>query len=560
MDERNVDALVVGAGFTGLYMLHSLRKLGLAAQVIEAGDDVGGTWYWNRYPGARCDIESFEYSYSFDEDLQREWKWSERYAAQPEILSYLRHVAERFDLRRDIAFSTRVTSAKWDDARQRWSVETDKGERYSARYCIMGTGCLSSFNRPNIPGLDDFAGPIYMTGQWPHEGVDFTGQRVAVIGTGSSAIQSIPHIARQAGHLTVFQRTPNFAVPAHNHPLTDDDHERLQPDYPALREQARRSLVGAWRALPQTETPALAATQEELEADLDRRWEFGGLPGFVGSHPDSGLDPAAADRIAEYVRNRIRSRVNDPDVAERLCPASHPFASKRLCVDIGYYETYNRDNVELVDVNATPIEAVVAGGVRTSAQAYPADALVLATGFDAMTGSLARIDIRGKGGQALRDKWEGGPLTYLGLMSAGFPNLFMVTGPGSPSVLSNMVTSIEQHVEWIAALLGEMERHGAAVIEPLPEFEQGWVALSNECAAPTIYMQANSWYLGANIPGKPRIFMPFIGGVHAYRDICDEVAGRGYAGFAIDGVANTQAVDFAGHVFKYMPEAAQAAA
>jgi cyclohexanone monooxygenase len=558
MDERQVDAIVVGAGFSGLYMLHRLRQLGLSAQVIEAGEDVGGTWYWNRYPGARCDIESYDYSYSFDEALQQEWVWSERYAAQPEILSYLRHVAERFDLRRDIVFRTRVAAARWNEERQRWSIETDRGDSISARYCIMATGCLSSFNRPEIPGLDDFSGPVYLTGQWPHEGVDFTGQRVAVIGTGSSAIQSIPLLARQAAKLTVFQRTPNFAVPAQNHPLPEAEQQAIKAAYPALREQARYQAVGAARILPPSPEPALTMAPRELEADLDRRWEVGGLVGFIGSHPDTTFDPAAAELVAEYVRRKIRGRVTDPKVAELLCPNDHPFASKRLCVDIGYYETYNRDNVELVDLRATPIKAIVAGGVVTTAATYHADALVLATGFDAMTGALGRIDIRGAGGAALKDKWAAGPLSYLGVMSAGFPNLFMITGPGSPSVLSNMVTSIEQHVDWIATLLGELNRRGARRVEPLADAEQVWVEHGNAVAALTNYMQANSWYVGANVPGKPRIFMPYVGGVHTYRGICKEVAERGYAGFAIDGAANRETIDFMDHVLRQMPEQAAA--
>lgn len=557
MAAKSVDAIVVGAGFTGLYMLHKLRGLGLSAQVVEAGTDVGGTWYWNRYPGARCDIESFDYSYSFDEGLQQDWVWSERYATQPEILSYLQHVAERFDLRRDIAFETRVTAAHWDEAQQRWHVETDRGDSFDARFCIMGTGCLSSFNRPNIAGLDSFAGPTYMTGHWPHEGVDFTGKRVAVIGTGSSAIQSIPQIARQASHLTVFQRTPNFAVPAQNHPLTEADHRKVKANYAELREAARQSLVGAALMVPQSTQPALAASPEELTADLDRRWEHGGLPGFVGTHPDVGTELEAAERLADYVRGKIRQRVKDPAVAEKLCPTNHPFGSKRLCVDINYFETYNRDNVTLVDINETPIEAVEPEGVRTSAGLVPVDALVLATGFDAMTGTLARIDIRGRGGVALKDEWAHGPHGFLGLMTAGFPNLFTVTGPGSPSVLSNMVTSIEQHVEWISDLLAAMRARGAKVVEALSASEDRWVEHANAVAEPTIYMHANSWYVGANVPGKPRVFTAYLGGVNTYRAICDALAAEGYPGLAFDGQGRECELDF--ESFLPVPEEAEAA-
>jgi cyclohexanone monooxygenase len=554
MSDREYDAIIVGAGFAGLYMLHKLRGLGFTARVIEAADDVGGTWYWNRYPGARCDIESFDYSYSFDEDLQQEWEWSERYAPQPEILRYLQHVAERFDLRRDIQFETRVERASWNDDSKRWTITTDAEDNYSAQYCIMGTGCLSSFNRPDIAGLDDFAGPVYLTGHWPHEGVDFTGQRVAVIGTGSSAVQSTPIIAEQADQLTIFQRTPNYVVPAHNYNVPAEEAQAIKQSYAELRATAQESSVGSGRTLPRTPVLATKLDEDTFQADMERRWAVGGLVGFVGAYADLIMDPVAAERVEAFFADKIRERVKDPETAEKLIPSGHHIMSKRLCVDTGYYENFNRDNVELVDLKATPIDRIEAGGVRTGERLYEADALVLATGFDAMTGALDKIEIRGKGNQTLAEKWEGGPITFLGLMSAGFPNLFLVTGPGSPSVLTNMVSSIEQHVDYIAGIMSMMRERGAQEFEPLPASEPAWITHNNTAAEMTTYMQANSWYMGANIPGKPSIFMPYIGGFPAYRNICDEIAGKGYCGFAIDGEGQPCDVDLDDHMMRLMPE------
>lgn len=546
MAKADLDAVVVGAGFTGLYMLHKLREMGLAARVFEAGGDVGGTWYWNRYPGARCDCESKEYSFSFSPELEQEWEWSERYSAQPEILAYLQHVAERFDLKRDIQFDTRVVSAHFDDETALWTVKTDQGDTLTARYCIMGTGCLSSTNRPDIPGLDSFAGETYLTGLWPHEGVDFAGKRVAVIGTGSSAIQAIPMIAQDAASVTVFQRTPNFAIPAHNHVLSEEEQAAFKASYRDIRAAERSSQSGIdMRDRGPTDRAALEISAEQRNADFERLWgkEEGGLF-FFGSHVDTLVNLDAAELAADFVRDKIREQVTDGDVAELLCPKTYPLGSKRLCVDTNYYETYNLPHVRLIDLQSTPIEQITPEGVQTSEELFEADIIVLATGFDAMTGSLSRIDIRGTGGLALKEKWAAGPVNFLGLMSAGFPNLFTVTGPGSPSVLSNMVTSIEQHVEWIADTLAELERRGARTIDALPETEQAWVEHVNAVAAPTIFIHSNSWYLGANIPGKPRIFMPYIGGCFTYRQICDHVAQNDFVGCAIDGRPNTAPLDF----------------
>jgi cyclohexanone monooxygenase len=528
--ERGLDAVVVGAGFAGLYTLYRLRGLGLSVHVFEAGNGVGGTWYWNRYPGARCDVESMDYSYSFSDELQQEWTWTERYAAQPEILKYINHVADRFDLRRDITFSTCVTSAVFDDATGRWRVETDRGDRVSARFCIMATGCLSDAQLPAIKGRETFAGHWYHTGTWPHHDVDFTGQRVAVIGTGSSAIQSIPIIARQAMHLYVFQRTPNYSMPAHNAPLDRDYERRVKAGYAEFRRQARQSRVGF--VVERSGDSALAVAPEEREREYEKRWQRGGL-GFSAAYTDILTNKEANDTAAAFFRDKIRAIVRDPAVAATLTPDDYPLGTKRLCVDTNYYSTFNRENVTLVDLRTTPIDAITPRGVRTTSVEYAVDSLVFATGFDAMTGALLKIDIRGRGGISLREKWSGGPRTYLGLTVAGFPNLFMITGPGSPSVLSNMIVSIEQHVDWIADCLQHLRRHDRERIEATLEAETAWVAHVNEVGHMTLYPLAKSWYMGANVPGKARIFMPYIGGVGVYRQKCDEIAAAGYAGFTL---------------------------
>ncbi|MEZ5818615.1 MAG: NAD(P)/FAD-dependent oxidoreductase [Hyphomicrobiaceae bacterium] len=527
---KAVDAIIVGAGFGGMYMLHRLRELGLTCQVIEAGTGVGGTWYWNRYPGARCDTESMQYSYSFSSELQQEWSWTERYASQPEILRYANHVADRFDLRRDIRFETRVTSARFDETANRWSITTDKGDCYSARYCIMATGCLSTARLPDIPGRDSFAGATYHTGHWPHEGVDFSGLRVGVIGTGSSAIQAIPVIAESARHLTVFQRTPNYSIPARNGPMTDEYEAQWKNDYERRRAEARLTRTGILSNF--NDQSALDVAEAARRRNYEARWIAGGTT-FMAAYNDLVTSKAANDTAAEFVREQIRAIVKDPKVAELLAPKDYPIGTKRICADTLYFETYNRANVSLVDIRSSPIEAITTSGIRTTDASYDLDAIVFATGFDAMTGTLLAIDIRGRRGAALRDKWEAGPRTYLGLMCADFPNMFMITGPGSPSVLSNMMVSIEQHVDWITRCLGHLESRQLSVIEPTQEAEDDWVAHVNELAGKTLYPAAASWYMGANIPGKPRVFMPYIGGVGRYRQHCDKVASAGYPGFVM---------------------------
>jgi cyclohexanone monooxygenase len=525
------DVVVVGAGFAGMYMLHRLRGLGLKVRVYEQGGDVGGTWYWNRYPGARCDVESMQYSYSFSDELQQEWDWSERYAPQAEILNYARHVAERFDLRKDIQFNTSVDRAVFDESDSTWQVTTSDGKTVSAKFVVLATGCLSNARLPEFKGLPDFKGKVYHTGHWPHEKVDFTQQRVAVVGTGSSAIQSIPVIARQARHLYVFQRTPNFSIPAHNAALTAEQREAFRKIYPEVRRFAREeSRNGLYAELP--DRGALDDGDNARRARYEQRWANGGLT-FMFAYNNLILDQAANDTAADFVRAKIAEIVRDPQTAKLLQPDNHPIGSKRICVDTDYYATFNRPNVTLVDIRERGIEEILPNAVRTGAKDYEVDALVLATGFDAMTGSVARIDIRGRSGQTLKQKWAEGPKTYLGLMCAGFPNLFIITGPGSPSVLSNMIISIEQHVDWIADCLVWMRQRSLEMMEASQQAEDHWVAHVNEVAQMTVYPQANSWYMGANIPGKPRIFMPYIGGVGVYRRICDDVAAKGYEGFAM---------------------------
>ena len=528
---RRVDAVVVGAGFAGLYAHHRLRQLGLTLQGYEAAADVGGTWWWNRYPGARCDVESMDYSYSFSPELEQEWTWTERYATQPEILRYVNHVADRFDLRRDIRFETRVTAATWDEPAHRWRVETDCGDSATAQFLVMATGCLSAAKQPEVDGIESFRGPIFHTGRWPHDGVDFTGLRVGVIGTGSSGIQSIPLIARRASQLTVFQRTPNFTMPAKNAPLDPAAIRERKARAAETRQAMRESRAGVIVPLP--EHSALEVDDERRRATFEAAWETGTLYGMVAAFNDLLVDREANETAAEFVRRRIREIVDDPEVAERLCPRNHPFGTKRPCLDTDYYATYNRDNVTLVDVRETPIVEITPAGIRTTTGEHDLDAIVFATGFDAMTGPLLGPDITGVGGLRLRDKWATGPRTYLGIATAGFPNLFTITGPGSPSVLVNMLMAIEQHVDWVADCMAYLRERGLASIEATVDAEDRWVDHVNEVADLTLFPRANSWYMGANVPGKPRVFMPYIGGLPRYTQICDEVAADDYRGFTL---------------------------
>ncbi len=527
---KEVDAVVVGAGFAGLYMLHRLRGLGLSARCFEAGGDVGGTWYWNRYPGARCDIESLEYSYSFDDDLQQEWRWSERYSAQPEILRYIHHVAERFDLRRFVQLNTRVVSADYDEREGRWVVATDDGEVTTARFCIMATGCLSSARVPSLEGAADFGGRQLHTGQWPHEPVDFTGKRVGVIGTGSSGIQVITAVASVAAELFVFQRTPGFTIPSKNAPLDERVEHEVKSDYGALRRKARESASGN-AAYPVPTQSAFDVDDRERERIYERHWQAGRVS--IGrAFTDLLTDLSANDTAAQFVRDKIAATVRDDRVAAALLP-SHPIGTKRVCLDNGYYETFNRPDVTLVDLRHEPIERITARGIRTTLREIALDAVIYATGYDAMTGALDAIDIHGRGGSTLREKWVGGPRTLLGVQSAGFPNLFFITGPGSPSVLSNVIVCIEQHVDWIAAALRHLAQRGLNWMEPTSGAEDAWVTHVNEVASQTLFPSAASWYMGANVPGKARVFMPYVGGVGAFRTICDRVAANGYEGFDV---------------------------
>jgi cyclohexanone monooxygenase len=533
-EPEKVDAVIVGAGVGGLYAIHRLRRLGLKVRAFEAGGDVGGTWYWNRYPGCRCDVESMEYSYSFSDQLQQEWRWPERYGTQPEILRYIKHVADRFELRRDLECNTRVKQAVFDGKTNAWTVTSDRGHVATARFCIMATGNLSTPRTPAYPGLERFRGRWYHTGLWPHQGVDFTGLRVGVIGTGSSGVQSIPIIAKAAKHLYVFQRTANFSLPARNGPMDPAKERTHKAEYSERRRAAFDTPFGIAGYPPPVQS-ASAASPEERGQLYEAKWAEGGSISFLYSFTDLLLDKESNDTASEFVRQKIRATVKDPRTAELLCPNDHPIGTKRLILDTDYYETYNRDNVTLVDIRKNPIEEITAKGVRTQEAEYELDAIVFATGFDAMTGAMKEIDIRTDAGLSIRQKWEHGPRTYLGIMIAGFPNLFMVTGPQSPGVKSQMILACEQHVDWIADCLQYLHDHGFARIAAEEEAEEAWVRHNNEVADRTLYPLANSWYVGANIPGKPRVFMPYVGGVTAYKKKCDEVAARGYEGFRLGG-------------------------
>lgn len=527
------DMLIVGAGFAGLYQLHRARTIGLSVLLLEAGSGVGGTWFWNRYPGARCDVESLDYSYSFDDELQQEWSWSERYATQPEILRYIQHVADKFKLHDDIQLNARVKTAVFDEDTSHWEVTTETGSTFESQYLIMATGCLSIPQKVNFKGLDNFKGLWYHSADWPLDGVDFSGKRVGLVGTGSSGVQMAPLIAEQASHLTVFQRTANYSVPAQNEPLSDQVLCEVKAHYAERRKRAKESVTGHY--LIPNDKSALEVSEEEREAEFEFRWRgAGGGFRMLRAFNDLLRNKQSNTYAAEFVRRKIRQTVHDQAVAELLAPRSDlPFGTKRLCVDTGYYETFNRDNVSLVDVEAAPIVEITPGGMRTSEAEYPLDVLVFATGFDAMTGALTAIDLRGAGGLPLKEKWATGPRNYLGLAISGFPNLFVIAGPGSPSVLSNMVHSIETHVDWITELIAGSRSQGVVRIEAQQDEEDNWVTHLNEIASETLYPIGNSWYIGANIPGKPRVFMPYVAGVPTYRKIIEEVAANGYRGFSL---------------------------
>ncbi len=531
MKNVDVDVVVVGAGFSGLYLLYRLREAGFSTRVFERGGDVGGTWYWNRYPGARCDVESLQYSYSFDEQLQQDWHWPEKFSAQPDILAYANHVADRFNLKKDIEFNIEVKASRFDENLKAWKITTNTGEEIDAQYFIMATGCISTTQIPNIKGLSDYVGNTFHTGDWPHEEVDFSGQSIAVIGTGSSGIQSIPVLAKQAKKLTVFQRTPNYSIPSQNEPMTKKYERSWKDVYSERRKEMRYSAHGSLKDL--NDVPALSVDEDQRQELYTKRWAIGGT-GFLGSFNDLLTNADANYTAAEYVRQQIKRVVKDKETAEILCPRSYPIGTKRICIDTGYFETYNRENVKLVDISKKPIQRLVADGIIVDDQLYAFDSIIFATGFDAMTGSIFNVDIKGRGGLALKEKWNAGPKTYLGLMSASFPNLFMITGPGSPSVKSNMIMSIEQHVDLVIETLLSMRRKGLSVVEPELEAENKWVDHVQEVANKTLFPQANSWYMGANIPGKPRLFMPYIGGVGAYREICEEIVANNYRGFKFE--------------------------
>jgi cation diffusion facilitator CzcD-associated flavoprotein CzcO/acetyl esterase/lipase len=541
MSNNNVDVVVAGAGFSGIYLVHKLRQAGFSFRVLESGGDVGGTWYWNRYPGARCDIPTTDYTYSWDPDLEHEWTWSEKYATQPEILRYSQFVANKHDVYPHITFNTSVTNAAWNDSTKKWTVTTSNGDSITCNHYIMATGCLSVPKDPDIAGNEKFAGGMYVTGRWPHDEVDFTGRRVAVIGTGSSGIQSIPLIAQQASEVTIFQRTPNFSVPAYNGPVSQDRKAPLLADRDAYRESAKWTRGGV--PLPASEVSVLTATPEQRRELFEEGWKRGELFSILGIFTDQSSNREANDIVSEMIREKIRDVVKDPVTAELLSPKTYPFGTKRPCLDTNYFATYNLPHVRLVDLNTTPITSITENGINFGGESIECDDIVYATGFDAMTGAIVGVDITGKNGTTLKKKWEHGPLQYLGLMATEFPNFFMITGPGSPSVLSNMMVSIEQHVDWVTDTLVHMRDNGFDTIEPTPTAEEGWVRHGSDFANISLMKDTNSWYMGANVPGKPRVMLPYLGGVDGYRRICNEVVERDYLGFTLSNTATTQCND-----------------
>jgi cation diffusion facilitator CzcD-associated flavoprotein CzcO len=530
---KSLDAVVIGAGFSGLYALYRLRDvLGLNVRVYETGGGVGGTWFWNRYPGARCDSESYYYSFSFSEELDQDWVWSSKYPEHQEIRNYLNHVADRFDLRKDIKLDTRVADAVFNEETGLWDICTEQGEQVSARFLISAVGCLSAANMPDVPGLDTFEGDFYHTGKWPQEGVDFSDKRVGLIGTGSTGIQATPIIAAEADELTIFQRTPNFTVPARNAPVTAEDAAEIKANYPEIRQATKESRAGF--PFTSNDRSCFDVSEEERLEIYEELWQEGGFKFMWGSFNDIMLDKKANATAADFIRSKIHQIVEDPDTAEMLCPKDYPYGAKRPPIDTDYFVTFNRDNVKLVDILKAPIIEIEKNGIRTEEGFFELDSIVFATGFDAMTGSLLKINIRGTDGLKLSDKWDSGPRTYLGLQVAGFPNMFTITGPGSPSVLVNMPVAIEQHVDWISDCIEHMDKEGVSRIEAKEEAENEWVEHVHDVAKMTLFYEAKSWYLGVNIPGKPRVFMPYVGGMPLYKQYCEESVRDGYKGFELN--------------------------
>ncbi len=541
--QARLDAIIVGAGMAGIYAVHHLRRLGLSVKLFEAGSSVGGTWYWNRYPGARVDIESMEYSYAFSEELQQEWEWSERYAGQAELARYFEFVTDRFDLRRHMQFDTRVDAARYDEAADEWVVETSDGATHRARYCVMTTGLLSAPNKPDIPGLESFSGPVYHSGLWPKEPVDFSGQRVGVIGTGSSAVQAIPLIAADAAQLTVFQRTPAYAVPLRNHPMPADYQRKVKANYAEWRRKERHASFGGWVAVHYepvdlVTTLALEATPEERQALYEDRWRNGGLA-LYNVYPDVYVNREANETLAEFVRGKIRERVKDPATAALLTP-DYPILMKRLIADTHYYETYNRDNVSLVDVSRQPIDCITPQGVKVGANEYACDSLVLATGYDAMTGALTRMHIEGRNGELITDHWAQRARTYLGLMCAGFPNLFIIDAAGSPSVVFQPFFVAEEQINWVGECIQHLEGSGRRCIEAATGAEDAWGEECERALQATLFPTVNSWYVGANIAGKSHMGLIYLGGMAEYRRWINDEAVGGYQGFVFDGAREEQ--------------------
>lgn len=524
--EQQYDAVVVGAGFSGLYMLHRLREAGFSARVYEAAGDVGGVWYWNRYPGAMCDIDSICYCYTFSEELYKGWNWSSRYPVQREIMSYLKYVTDELDLRKDIQFNTRVTAAHYDDVNNNWRIQTDDGVSVSAKFFIAGVGNLSVANVPNIKGLTRFQGEWYHTGNWPHEKVDFKDKRVGVIGNGSSGVQAIPVIAKEAGQLFVFQRTPQYTTPAANHPLDPEYIRQVKENFHEIRRRMVESTAGSLTPRPTHKVQEV--TPEERDRIYEEFWQSGVF--LTSTFTDLLTNEAANETVSEFIRSKIRNIVKDPRVAEMLIP-TYPYGTKRPIKDTGYYETFNRENVFLVDLGKNPIEEITAKGVQTAETEYELDMLVFATGYDAMTGPFTKIDIRGRDGFSLKEKWVDGVRTYLGITNSGFPNFFMITGPESPTVVANLPFAIEQHVDWIMNCIEYLRKNHLDMIEAQVEAEEAWSKHCRELADATLYTKTDSWYTGANIEGKPRGFLIYLGGIQTYQKRIDEVASGGYQGF-----------------------------